>query len=886
MRRLFQFTRRSTKRIRTDVDDELRFHIDARAEALAAAGMPPDQARREAEREFGDVDDARRYLNDIDRRTEKARRRRDYMGEFRQDLVYALRALRAAPAFAVTAILTLALGIGANTAIFSVVDAVLLRGLPYPKPEQLLTVWSANQTANNLRGAVSAVDVDDWRAQKGPAVADVGAWFYQPDGGSGINYLGGEQPERLSGVFFTPGFFTTFGLAPEAGRLPREDEMVRGGSDKVVVLSHRFWMRQFNGSRAAIGTSLTLGGAPYQVVGVMPASFRVPVEDVDVYIPYSTIPDNAIPRLRQVRILDAVARVADGHTAAEANTALEVTAKRLAQQYPENASYDGVTTLPLRESMTGKVQSGLYVLLGAVAFVLLMACVNVASLLLARGAARQGEIAIRAALGAGRGRLVRQLLTESLVLALVGGALGLGFAKVGVGLLLKLSAGQLPRAAEVRLDGTVLLFALGVSLLTGLLFGLVPAIRIAGVPLQATLKAGGRGNIGGGQRLRNALVVTEIALAVVLVVGAGLMTRSFVALMNTDPGFRPDHLVAVNFSIDAEKERGGAHFSQVYRDIIDRARTLPGAVSAGAVKNAPFRGSGERNTFVIPGAATAPGSEPPVAIVMHISDGYFKTIGAAMKEGREFTLEDTRESPRVLVVNEAFAKKYFPRGDAVGTVLNPGGFTLQIVGVVNDIRQTSMDQPVEPTAYINNMQNSRVKTTLVVRTRGEPLAMARQIREMIWSIDRGQTINSIFTFDDVVGEALARPRLLTVLLGLFGVLGLLLGTLGIYGLLAYLVNQRRREIGVRIALGADTRSVLRMFVGRGVGLAAGGVAIGLVVAFGVTRIMRGVLYGVGPTDPLTFAAVALILVAVAAVASWIPARRAAGVDPVLALRSD
>ncbi len=883
MRRLFQFTRRSRGRIRADVDDELRFHIEARTEALVAAGADPATARERAVREFGDVEDARRYLNDLDRHTESARRRRDYMGEFRQDLVYALRTLRSAPAFTVTAIATLALGIGANTAIFSVVDGVLLRPLPFPHPGQLVRVWSANQTANALQSGVSNLDLDDWRAQK-RNVADVGGWFYQQDGGSGIDLTGAGEPERLGAVFFTPGFFGALGMVPEAGRLPREDEMVRGGNDKVVVLSHRFWVRQFGAQRAAVNTTITLNGAPYQVVGVMPASFLFPAEPVDVYVPYSTIPDDAIPHLRMVRVLEAVARVKDGKTIADAQAELDVIAKRLAAQYPENAVYDGVTIAPLRDAITGKVETGLYVLLGAVAFVLLMACVNVASLLLARGAVREREIAIRAALGAGRGRIVRQLLTESMVLSLAGGVMGVAIAKVGVTLLLKLAAGQLPRATEVRLDAPVLAFALGLSVLTGLLFGLVPALRVSGTPLQGTLKEGGRGTVGGGQRLRNALVIAEVALAVVLVVGAGLMTRSFVALMNVDPGFRPDHLVAVNFTISTARQH---NYQLYYHTVIDRVRTLPGVLSAGAVKNAPFRGSGEPHGFVPPGMALGPNDQPPTAVFMHISDGYFRTIGATMREGREFTAGENDHTPITVVVNETLAKRYFPAGNAVGSVLNQGqDFAPQIVGVVNDIHQTSMDEPVRPTVYVNNMQNSRVKTTLVVRTRADPLTMARQIREAIWSIDKDQTITSIFTFDDVVGEALARPRLLTVLLGMFGVVGLLLGALGIYGLLAYLVNQRQREIGVRIALGANTANVLRMIVGRGVGLAGAGVLIGLAGAYATTRFLRGVLFGVAPTDPLTFGGVAALLVAVAALASWLPARRAAGVDPVVALRYD
>ena len=881
-RRLFNFPWRSARDIRADVDDELRFHIEARTAELVASGHAPDAARTQALHEFGDVDDARRYINDLDRGTESLNRRKDYFGELRQDLAYALRKLRSSPAFTITAIATLALGIGANAAIFSVVNGVLLRPLPFPHAEQLLKVYSANRTGGFLHASVSPLDLDDWRAQR-KSLVDLGGFWYS-EGGSGVDLTGDGDPQRLSAVFVTPGFFSTLEVGAAEGRLPREDELVRGGNDKVVVLSYGFWQRQYGSSRSVLGTNVTLQGAPYQVIGVMPRAFAYPSEQVDAYIPYSTITDDMIPHIRPVRILDAIARMKSGMTGAAAGSELNTIASRLAAQYPEDAAWGETTVVPLRDDITGNVRTALLVLLAAVAFVLVMGCVNVASLLLARASVREREIAVRAALGAGRGRIIRQLLTESIVLALAGGAAGIAVARAGVGALLALSAGQLPRGADVHIDGAVLLFALALSLVTGLLFGLVPAIHASRAALQGTLREAGRGVAGGARRLRSALVIAEVALAVVLVIGAGLMTRSFMQLMKVDPGFRPDHLLAVNFTISTT--RRPKNWQQYYHDVIEKARTVPGVISAGATKDAPLRGNGERDNFTPPGYVAKTGEDPPSTRIMHISDAYFQTIGARMVAGREFAPTDRADGPPVILVNEAFAKHWFPGENPVGKSVGIYPASAQIIGVVADIRQNALDEPARETIYEDNMINGRVKVALIARTAGEPIAMARKLREAVWSVDKEQPITSIETFDDVVSASMARPRLLTVLLGSFGVLGLILGALGIYGVLAYLVNERQREIGVRIALGAPASSVLWMFVGRGLALTATGLVIGLAGAVVLTRFIAGVLFGVKPTDPLTFVGVAAVLIGVAALASWLPARRAARLDPVVALRSD
>jgi len=882
--------------IRRDVDAELQFHIDARTDALVRDGANRDDARARSLREFGDIEDARAYIRRVDLDIEYQRRRRDYMSELRQDLAYGLRGLWRAPTFTLTAILTIALGVGANTAIFSVVHGIVFKPLPFPRPEQLVRVWSANPGSNARQASVSAVDLDDWRAQR-TQLADIGGWWFA-DGGSGVDLTGSGDPQRLSVAFVSPGFFPTLGVRPLLGRLPREDEMVRGGDDRVVVLSHGFWQRRFGADSSLVASAVTLNGEPYRVVGVMRPEMRFPSGRVEAWIPYSTIPDQAIPRIRPVRVLDVVARVKEGVTLAQASQDMNAITARLAATYPEDANWSEATVMPLADAITGSVRRGLVALLGAVGFVLLMACVNVASLLLARSTIREREVALRLSLGATPGRLVRQMITESLLLSMIGGAVGVVGAAFGSRALLAMAAGQLPRASEVGLDGTVLLFALIASVATGLLFGVAPALRARGTDLQTSLREAGRGLVSGsGQRLRTGLVVAEVALAVILIVGAGLMTRSFLQLLRVDLGFRPERLLAVNFTINTTRHPGSA-YRQIYRDMIDRVRTVPGVVAAGAAKDVPFRGNGERVGFTPEGTTLGAGEQAPTGPLIHVSDGYFATIGARIIDGREYNEQDGAlraatpgavpefSGTPTLIVNRALAERHFPGVSAVGKTLTFGRTPIPIIGVVENIRQTTIEEAVQPTVYINNMMNSRVRVTIVARTQGEPLAIATAVRDAIWSVDREQTITSISTFDQLVSEAVARPRLLTVLLGLFGTLGLVLGAVGLYGVLSYLVSSRQREIGVRIALGAPRSAVLGMVVRRGLMMAGIGTAIGVVAALLLTRYLRDVLFGVEPTDPLTYGLVVVSMLAVAGLASAVPARRAATVDPAIAFRSD
>jgi predicted permease len=799
---------------------------------------------------------------------------------------FALRTLAKNPAFSLVAILTLGLGIGANSAIFSVVNGVLLKPLAFPQPDRLVRLWqveSVNGVPNP--GPVSAVNLDDWRARR-RMLADIAGYFYI-EGMSGTDLTGIGEPQRISTTFVSPGFWNTLGVAPEIGRLPRDEEMVRGANDRLAVLTHDFWQRQFGGLRSVIGRRVTLGGQSFEIVGVMPPSFRFPAPAVQMYIPYSTIPDQSIPRIRPVRILNAIGRMKPGVTVGQANAEMNAITRGLATQYPENQNLGAASVAPLRDSIVGKVRTSLFVLLGAVGFVLIIAAVNLASLLLARATTRERELAIRVALGAGRARLVRQLCTESLVLALIGGALGVGVAIVGKSALLDLAAGQLPRAEEVGLDYRVVLFTAALTIVTGVAFGLIPAIRASSPELQQSLREGTRGSTGATGGLRSALVVAEVALAVVLVVGAGLMTRSFVKLLQVDLGFSRDHRVAVNYSISTARHETAAAMRDTYREMLNRVRAVPGVISAGAIRDLPFRGDGEPIGFVPLGVTPSANAELPRATLMFTSDGFFSAMGIPLVAGRDLSQQDRMGAPIALVVNEALAKKYFPDRSPVGQTLTFGDTNhFAIVGVVGDVHQGAVDETPAPRIYASAYQIFRVKVNLVVRTQGDPKLMIKRIEDAVRAVDPQQTFTAAFTLDDAVGEAVARPRLLAVLLGLFGTMGLVLGALGIYGVLAYLVTQRTREIGVRVALGARPSSVLTMIVGRGLRLAGIGVVVGIAAALALTRVMQGVLYGVTPTDPLTFAGVAIALLAVAGGASWIPAWRATKVDPLVALRAE
>jgi predicted permease len=862
-----------------DVEEELRFHLELSVERLVASGMAPEEAREEALRRFGDVEHYRDTCVELSRQREREMGRAMRWGALVQDVRYGVRGLLRTPGFTLVAVLTLALGIGANTAIFGVVRGVLLRELPYPAPERLVRMWQG--APDEPKGAFSFPDFEDWRTQS-KSLESAGAYFYA-EGRTGVDLVGDGDPQHLAVSFVTDGFFQTLGRAPQIGRAMQPEDHVPGHS-YVVVLSHGLWQRRFGGSPDVVGRTLMLDGRPCTVLGVMPRGVDFPSPSVEAWIPVAFLRQEEVPwQVRASRWLSAVGRLRPGVALTEARAELESVARALEAQYPDsNARFTGAALVPLHESMVGQVKTSLLVLLGAVAFILLIACANLANLLLARGTVREQELAVRAALGASPGRLARQLLTESVLLSLAGGLLGLVVAVLGSEGLVRLASGQLPRAGEVRLDGAVLAFTLGLSALTGVLFGLLPALRASAASLQPLLKGSSPGQgPGSGRRLRGSLVVAEVALAVVLASGAGLAARSFAHLLSTDMGFDPQGLAVVSFSI------GSSHDGELrafYQRVLEAVRAVPGVESVGASKTLP----GQFDVEVIPLDVPDRPGEVLRTKLLQVSRDYFRTLRIPVKAGRDFTDDDkaTELEKFVVVVNETFVRRYGLVGDPIGQTISLEGARLPIIGVVGDTRQAGPSEPADPMIYLHALQNMRSGVNLVVRGHGDPLRVAADVQKAVWSVDPNQTITRVTSLEHVMSEVVARPRLLAVLMGLFAALGLLLGAVGIYGVLAYTVNQRRREFGLRLALGATPGDVLRMVVNGGLRLVGLGVAVGLAGALALARLMDSVLYGVPPHDPVTFVSAVLGLLGVALIASWLPARRATRVPPAVALRAE
>ncbi|HEY4132411.1 MAG TPA: ABC transporter permease, partial [Gemmatimonadaceae bacterium] len=654
-----------------------------------------------------------------------------------------------------------------------------------------------------------------------------------------------------------------------------------------VVIGYRFWQRRFSGDTHILGRPITLNGDAFTVVGVMPPDFTYPATHaLDAWIPLSYFGPDAIGRDRPLHFLSMIARLKPGVMPERFRTEIAGITARLSRMYPDNPGWTDATVTTIRESIVGEVRRPLIVLVAAVAMVLLITCVNIASLLLARASTRQRELAVRAALGAGRARIVRQLLTESLVLSLLGGVFGAAVGYSAVRMLAAQGTVQLPGASELHVDAVVLAFTFALSLGAGLLFGALPALRAAGPTLERSLRAGGRGSVGArGQWLRSTLTVIEVALAVVLAAGASLATKSFARLVAVNPGFQTANALVVRLSIPSaysSMERETGYYQALLRAIGD----VPGVVAVGSIHDLPTRGNGEMRRaeqLALPVSKADNGA--PVQL-HHVSPGFFKAMGVPVIAGREFTPMDRANMPVVFLVNEAAARRFWPGENAVGKVLQLGNTTIQIVGVVGNMRQRGLSEAIEPAVYVSALQNTRSGMSIVIRTNGDPLNFANPVRQAIWSVDRDQTIAEVTTLDDLLGGAVARPKLLATLLDAFGSIGVLLGALGIYGLLAFGVSQRRQEIGVRIALGASRNAVLRLVMEQGMMLTVVGVAAGTIVAIVLTREMQSVLFGIAAGDIPTFVEVVALLVATALVASWIPARRALTIDPVTALRSE
>ena len=798
-----------------------------------------------------------------------------------QDLRYGMRMLLKAPGFTLIAVLTLALGIGATTAIFSVVNGVLLRELPYRDEARLVTLWQNDLKSGIEREEVSPANFFDWRDRVQScdivAAAEPFAFNLSNDG----------EPETFRSWLVTQGFLEALGTAALYGRafLPEE---YQPGKGQVIVIGYGLWQRRFGGDPNLIGRQLTLNGRPHTVVGVMPPEFQYPVGR-ELWAPRMPRPNDM--QIRSATYIRVIGRLKPGRTAAEAQAEMNTIAGQLAKEYPQTNSGTGSVIVPLRDVLIGRMRQALLVLLSAVGCVLLIACANVASLLLVRLTERSRELAIRAALGAGRGRLLRQLLIESGVLALLGGAAGVLVAYWLIDAIVALSPADLPRIHQVGLNPMMLGFAVGISLLTALLFGLAPALQLAKPNLQEALKSEGRAVTGGErqQRLRNLLVVSEIALALVLLVGAGLLARSFVTLLRVNPGFVTERALTLETLVSRglTPEQRTALVEQMHQ----RVTSLPGVQSAAVSSALPFHD----NQVTIPTGMQIEGrvaqaEQNPTAYVISITTDYLRTMGIRLRRGRELNPFDKADSAPVAVINQSLAARHWPLEEPVGkkVTLNVSGkpVTCEIIGVVGDVRPNGFDSEPRPEIYLPYAQSPASLVTWVVRTAGDPGHQLAAVKEKIREANPAQTFLSIATLDQLADRTLSQRRFNLLLLGAFAVLALILAGIGLYGLISFSTAQRTHEIGVRMALGAQSGDVLRLVIGQGLRLVLIGTAVGLAGALALTRLMRGLLFGIGATDPLTFAGVAAILIGVALLACWIPARRATKVDPMVALRCD
>jgi predicted permease len=800
------------------------------------------------------------------------------------DLRYGLRLLRQAPAFAAIAICALALGIGANTAIFSTLDAVVLRALPYHDPDRVMMVFEDCSAIGFPRNTPAPANYFDWKAQN-HVFTDMAAIRYR--GMSITSVTPGEgTPEQVKGQAVTANFFSVLGVTPLLGRTFSEQEDRDGA--QVVVISYSLWQRRYSGDPAQINKPIMMNGTKYTVIGVMPRDFVFRDRERDFWYPMHFT--NADQSRRGSHFLSVVARLKPDAKLERASQEMASIAKRLEQQYPNDNYRVGSVVVPMKEDLLGNTRVALLVLMAASGCVLLIACANLASLLLARAVARKKEMAVRAALGAGRGRLVRQMITEATMLALAGGTLGLLFAQAGMAILARLVPKGLPGTAKPALDPTLLLFTLGLSLLTGLIFSVIPAIQAARASVNDALKQGGRsGTDTRGRNTRDALVVVEVAAALVLLTGAGLMIQTMAKLRAIDIGFRSDHLLTMSTPF-GPRYRDAVKAVDYINRVLAQVRTLPGVESAAFGSTLPFQSIGMTSGYQIEGK-TKDRDYSPDALFRVGSADYLPTMGVKLLEGRLFTASDISETAPVLIINETFAHHYWPKESPVGRRISINTQKVlwrTIIGVVADVHERGYELGMKPGVYtpITSLDIDWGPDTLVVRTSGEPTALAPSVRRIIASVDPDQPVSELRTMDEIVDLNVADRQQQMTLLGAFAGLALVLASIGLYGVLSYSVTQRTREIGLRMALGASASSVIRMIVGRGLALTGIGLALGLIAAWAATRAMKNLLYGVAATDPVTFGAVAALLGIIALIACWAPARRASRVDPITVLREE
>jgi putative ABC transport system permease protein len=859
------------EQVEEEMDAEMRFHLLMLTRENIARGMTPERASREARRRFGRLE----HIKDAAREIKGG----GMLETLLQDARYGARILVKSPVFAAVAVLTLAVGVGANTAIFSVVNAVLLKSLPYHNSGRLVLLSAAEQSGG--RGTISVPEAQDFAARL-TTLEDFAAMQTQS-----VNLTGGAQPERVRGAFVTANFFEVFNLPPVAGRTFARGED-QPGAERVVVVNEGFWQRRLNSDPQFARQRLILNGEPYSVVGVVPSSFRHPFDaEVEIWMTAQHFPGYAARR--DARFLFGVGHLKPGVTREQAQAEAGAVAAQMAQAYPEENAGRGAAVEMLEETTVRHIRPTLLALFAAVGCILLIACSNLANLTLARGAARQKEFALRSALGAGRWRIVRQLLTETTLLALLGGGAGLLLARWGVDALLAANPGVLP-PGEVRLDASVLLFTLGASVLTGLLFGLTPAWQLSRLDLHTTLKEGGRagGDGSGAQRARNVFIVVQVALAFVLLVGGALFMKSFYTLLQVNPGFNPENLLTLEYRLPRNKYVERPAQWEFHRRVVEELRQVPGVQTAALIRGLPLTGNSGSARVVLPGGATPPKGQEPQVQFNTATPGYFETMGIPLVKGRLFGDGDRLDTPAAFIINQTLARRFWPDQDPVGKQIKlvEDDTTGTVVGVVGDAKHDWLSEEQRPQLYNSYSQSPGFFATVVVRTQVEPMTLSQAVREAVWKVDKDQPVWKVRTVESLLAYNVADKRFLMLLMGVFAALALTITAVGLYGIVNYTVGRRTHEIGIRMALGARAGDVLRLVVGHGMRLALAGVAIGLITSFALTRFIQSLLFGVSATDALTFVGVPALLGGVALLACYIPARRATKVDPLVALRHE